>query len=43
MSYAEESIKDYNDFLYESDKPIYAVPRFNTRTQRRSAMMIELI
>jgi ubiquitin carboxyl-terminal hydrolase 34 len=44
MSYAEESVKDCNDFLYDlPDKPVFAVPRFYTRTQRRSSIMIELV
>jgi hypothetical protein len=45
MSYAEESIKDQSDFLFEYKQPerIYAVPRFNTRNQRRSQVMLALI
>jgi hypothetical protein len=44
MSYAEESIKDSNDYLYdEPGKQVFAVPRFNTKNQRRSSVMLELI
>ena len=45
MSYAEESIKDQSDFIYEYQQTgvIYAVPRFNTRNQRKSQLMIDLI
>lgn len=45
MSYAEESIKDQSDFLWEFKRAerVYAVPRFNSRNQRRSSIMLELI
>jgi ubiquitin carboxyl-terminal hydrolase 34 len=45
MSNAEESIQDHNDFLYNlgRTKVIYAVPRFNTKHQRKSVLMVQLM
>ena len=45
ISYAEESIKDQTDFLYQYmvAHKVYAVPRFNTRNLRKSAIIVNLI